>query len=144
MERESEKVIAAEDLSGLISDADTVFSRYLRMSAADDKGIVKCFTCGCKKHFSLMQCGHYIKRGNLFLRLNERNCRPQCQTCNYNQKTDGEKAKFTAGLEKENPGITEILKEESAVVYKPTRSELRAIISEYSAKLKEQQKRFKK
>lgn len=142
MERDAERIIKEEDLSSIISDADTVFSRYIRMAAADNKGIASCYTCETKKHFSLLECGHYMKRGNLFLRFDERNCRPQCKMCNHNQSTDGEKLKFTKRLESEHPGITDILREEAALVYKPTREELRGIITEYTAKLKVEKNRL--
>lgn len=142
MERDAERMIKEEDLSSLISEADTIFSRYIRMAAADNTGIASCYTCETKKHFSLLECGHYMKRGNLFLRFDERNCRPQCKMCNHNQSTDGEKLKFTKILESEHPGITDILREEAALVYKPTREELRGIITEYTAKLKVEKKRL--
>ena len=81
-ERENDKIIQVEDLSGLIEDADAIFSQYIRLKYADSNGIVRCYTCNIAKHWTLMQCGHFAKRGNLLLRYDERNCRPQCQGCN--------------------------------------------------------------
>jgi len=142
MERATEKMIVEEDLSDLIADADAVFSQYIRLKYADKNGIVKCFTCSEKKHWTLMQNGHYIKRAHLYLRWDERNCRPQDNTCNCLR--DGNIGAFSANLEKEKPGITDILIEEMRVVHKPTREEIRQIIAEYTPKVKAMKLAFKK
>jgi hypothetical protein len=123
-----------DDMQDLISDADIVYSRWLRMSAADKDGTVSCFTCGLNMRWQLSQCGHYVKRGNLFLRWDTRNTRIQCEGCNIHK--GGNYSKFTANLEAQHSGITQILIDEGRLVYKPTREEIRAIISEYTQKLK--------
>ena len=134
MERDSERIIGEEDLSELVGQADTIFSKFIRLKYSDGDGKVSCYTCGDVKHWTLQQNGHYIKRGNLFLRFDERNCRPQCETCNCHKH--GNMGEFTQRLEKESPGITDILKEESVLVYKPTRDEIRTVIKEYTQKVK--------
>src|SRR5688572_29570986 len=68
MEAATESMIKEEDLSDLINDADAIFSQYIRLKNATAKGIAKCFTCGIEKHYTLLQNGHYIKRGHLYLR----------------------------------------------------------------------------
>ncbi len=141
MERETEKLIQEEDLSGLISDADAVFSQFIRLKYADDKGYVACYTCGNKKHYTLMQNGHYIKRGHLYLRWDERNCRPQDADCN--EFKSGNMAEYTLRLDKECKGLPDILKDEMRMVHHVTRDEIRAIISEYTPKVKELKKRLK-
>lgn len=135
MGRESEKIIKEDDLSDLISDADSIFSQYVRLKYADNNGIVACFTCGNKKHWTLQQAGHYMKRGHLYLRWDERNVKPQDRECNEYEY--GNMAAFTQKLELECRGITEILKAESMLVHKPTREEIRLIIAEYTPKVKE-------
>lgn len=130
MEKETEKVIAAEDLSDLIEDADAVFSQYIRLKYADKCGKVVCYTCGNVKHWSMMQNGHYIKRSHLYLRWDERNCRPQDADCN--EFKHGNIPAFTKKLELEYPGITEILNEEMRIVYKPTREEIKQKVAQYA------------
>jgi hypothetical protein len=139
-EKENEKIIEKEDLSGLIEDADAIFSQFIRLKYADDKGRVKCFTCNTERHWTLMQNGHYIKRGHLGLRWDERNCRPQDSECN--EIKGGNIPIFTERLDKENNGITEILNEEMRLVHKPTRDEIRQVIAYYSPKVKEMKKRI--
>jgi predicted thioredoxin/glutaredoxin len=134
-EEETEQAIKEEGLQDLIKDADTIFSRWVRLSNSDKDGNVSCYTCDVTKHWTLMQNGHYIKRGNLFLRFDPRNCRVQCEGCNVYK--DGNYAEYTQRLEKERPGIVEYLLEESRLVYKPTRLEIKNIITEYTLKIKQ-------
>lgn len=130
MEQENEKVIVEEDLSDLIADADIIVSQYTRLKYADKDGLVKCYTCDVVKHWTLMQAGHYVKRANLYLRFDERNLRPQESYCN--EYLHGNMAVYTANLEKECKGITDILRSEATLVHKPTRDEIRQVIAEYS------------
>lgn len=134
-EEETEQVIKEEGLQDLIKEADTIFSRWLRLSSADSDGNVSCYTCDVIKHWTLQQNGHYVKRGNLFLRYDPRNSRVQCEGCNVYK--DGNYAEYTKRLEVERPGIVEYLLEESRIVYKPTREEIKGIIREYTIKLKQ-------
>lgn len=128
-----EKEVENEGFGDLIKDADVLFSKYVRMSAADKKGEVACYTCGTKKRWQEQQCGHYISRSNLFLRWDLRNVRVQCELCNCHKH--GNMLTFGKLLEIEHPGITEILYEESKLVYKPTREEVKQIIAEYTLKI---------
>lgn len=135
MEQATEHLIKEEDLQDLISDADTVVSRYVRMKDSDKDGNCQCYTCKTKLPWKQMQAGHYIKRSHLFLRWDaDRNIRPQCEYCNCHKR--GNLAVFAQNLEKESPGLPDILYEESMLIYKPTRSEIRQVILEYTGKIK--------
>lgn len=136
-----EKEIISEGLQDLIKEADAIFSRFIRMKAADANGEAKCFTCGHKARWQEMQNGHFISRSCLYLRLDTRNCRVQCVDCN--EFKQGNISEYRKRLEKERPGITEILEEESRIVFKYTISDLKALILEYSQKVIELQKKFK-
>ena len=76
-----------------------------------------------------MQNAHYVKRSNMFLRFDERNCKVNCPVCNVVK--GGNYEKYTEALEQEKKGIVDILESESSVVYKYSRSELIDKISEY-------------
>lgn len=127
------EVIDEEGLPELIEEADAVFSRYVRMSAAIN-GWVKCYICDHEDKWQYAQCMHFIPRSNLFLRWDLRNCRSGCSNCN--EFKGGNLLEFGKKLNEEQPGITDILFEEAHVVYKPTRDEVRKIIGEYSTKIK--------
>lgn len=134
MEADSEEEIKREGLSDLIKVADEVFSKWLRRSQADKDGTVSCYTCDLNMRWQNAQCGHYVRRGNLFLRWDTRNTRIQGECCNIHK--GGNYPEYTKRLEEERPGITTILYEEGNLVYKPTKDEIRGIINEYNLKLK--------
>lgn len=122
-----------EDLGGLIQDADALVSRYVRLSAADEYGIVKCFTCIVRLPWTQMDAGHYVPRANLFLRHDLRNIKPQCQECN--RRMHGRLATYSVNLELLQAGLVEQLISESRIIHHVTSEELRAIISDMSEKL---------
>lgn len=64
-----------------LSRLDKAFSEYIRLKYSH-KGKCKCFTCGKEYDYKMMDCGHFIDRRFLTLRFEERNCHPQCITCN--------------------------------------------------------------
>lgn len=133
-EQEEKEAIEQEDLSGLIEDLDALFSKVVRLTYANEKGEVKCFTCSIIKPWQQQQCGHYISRKHLYLRWDLRNGRPQCEICNCHKH--GNISAYARNLEEEHQGITEILLEESRIVYKPTREELRMAIIDFTQKIK--------
>jgi hypothetical protein len=135
MEAEADEEIQGEPgLPQLISEADEIFSKWIRKSTANKEGIVSCFTCDNTMRWQIAHCGHYIKRGNLFLRWDTRNIRVQGECCNIYKS--GNYPEYTRRLDLEQPGITQILTDEAAIVYKPTREEIKAIILEYRRKFK--------
>ena len=132
-----------EDLGSLLIDADAIFSQYIRLHYADENGMVKCYTCSSVLFWKNIENGHFKKRGNLLLRLDERNCRPQCHPCNAGK--DGNLGAYRANLEREKPGLPDLLDAEAVEVYKPTRQEIKSIIAKYSplvSRLKSQKDRL--
>src|SRR6267142_2425682 len=121
------------EFATIVSDLDLVFSRYIRHKYADKDCLVQCYTCTSIEPIAMIENGHYISRKHMFLRWDERNCRPQCNVCN--SMKHGNMAAYTQNLEIESPGITDILFEESRMVYKWSREELKSLIGEYSRKL---------
>jgi len=138
MEEETEQVMKEEGLQDLIKEADTVISTYVRMSAANKEGIAKCFTCSEEKRWQEMDAGHYVSRGCMFLRFDVlRNIRCQCQTCN--RFKHGNILSYSKALESELPGVTDILAEESRLIYHYGRDEIKALINEFKLKIKKLQ-----
>lgn len=121
------------ELDILINDLDLIFSQWVRLSHAGKDGVVSCYTCGLWMDWRKAQNGHFIPRANMFTRFDERNCRPQCETCNCHKH--GNISQFTKRLNEEKIGITEILYEEAQTVYKYSRTELKGMIAEYSKKV---------
>ncbi len=80
----------------------------LRLKHADSLGNVKCYTCDYQNHWKKIQNGHLVSRYYLNTRFDERNCRPQCYTCNMFR--NGMIPDFSQRLEQElGEGITKEL-----------------------------------
>lgn len=60
---------------------DELYSTYVRKSVADGQGYITCY-CGVRVPWQESDCSHYIPRGSLILRYDERNTHPSCRRCN--------------------------------------------------------------
>lgn len=115
-------------LGSLKKKLDAVFSVYIRRR---DKGV--CFTCGDKKPWKKQQNGHYITRGCLQLRWDERNCNCQCVGCNIFKS--GNYTEYAIRLiRKYGPNILAELDKEKWKIRKMTRGEYEDLIAYYTKK----------
>lgn len=73
-------------VSKLKKKLDEIYSKYIRNKYADKDGYCTCVTCGVRKHWKEMQNGHYIPRTHNSTRWYDRNCHPQCVSCNVFMK----------------------------------------------------------
>lgn len=88
----------------LKKELDFLVSRYVRLSAANKRGYVLCYTCGKRAKWNDgMQCGHFIRRQYLATRFDLKNLKVQCIGCNI--YGDGKMVEFAKNLEAETPGI---------------------------------------
>lgn len=133
MAQDEKEVMAEDGLPELIDDLDRLTSQYVKLKYLGKNGLIKCYTCPSELPVKEIDCGHYISRSCMYLRFDLRNLRPQCHTCNRSKY--GKAAVFAQNLEIEFPGVTDILLEESRIVYKWSRSELKNLINELSQKI---------
>jgi len=68
--------------SKLVKKLDVVFSRWVRLSNADDKGYCECVTCSKKVYWKEIQAGHFMSRRHYSTRWDQENVKPQCKACN--------------------------------------------------------------
>ena len=66
----------------LVKVLDAEFSKYVRMTAANDSGIVICPTCGRAYPWQQTDLSHYAGRKHLSVRWDERNVIAQCKAEN--------------------------------------------------------------
>jgi len=125
----------------LTYDLDFCFSRIVRMMGSDSKGNCQCYTCPTNKHWSMMQCGHFEKRGNTQIRWDFRNAKPQCKNCNEN--LDGNYEIFAERLNQEEVGLAEQLKEISREPYKWSREEMKQLLTDLRQRLRIIETKFK-
>ena len=69
-------------LTSYKNELNELFSLYVRLEKADPDGWVECYTCGKKKHYKEMQCGHFVPGRTLGILWETTNARPQCKACN--------------------------------------------------------------
>jgi hypothetical protein len=119
-----------------ISLCDMVFSQYIRLSNADTKGIVKCFTCRFKAFWkqSGIECGHFKSRTHMGTRWYKKNNEPQCISCN--QYRAGNLKIFERNLiKKYGEGIIEHLEQESIKKVKLTISKIRNLRNHFESEV---------
>lgn len=75
--------------------------KLARMSAADDNGYCVCVSCGVTKHYTNMQGGHFIPKGNSsYWALEIENIHPQCAGCNmWGMKNGSAAQEYTLWME---------------------------------------------
>jgi len=61
---------------------DREFSDFIRMTAADDNGFIRCPTCGRIDHWKRFDCSHYEHRDKIIVRWDEHNVIAQCMSEN--------------------------------------------------------------
>lgn len=90
----------------LKKDLDAIFSKFIRLTYSNENGFVCCYTCDNILSWKNITNGHFVDRGKLAVRFDERNCRPQCWGCNSKAMGNGMLHIFGPKLESEyGPGI---------------------------------------
>ena len=117
----------------LVKKLDVVFSQYVRLSNADNRGYCTCVTCGKQGHWKTggIQAGHFISRKHYSTRWNLDNVKPQCVACNVYRA--GEQYKYSLYL---GSNLSDELYKKSQKITKFTNVELQEMIDEYSTLLK--------
>lgn len=123
-----------ESVAILKKDADLLFSRVIRLRAADDRGMLHCFICNAHIHYTAAQAMHYTHREDSSLRLHPKNVRPGCKKCN--EYLDGNLILYAEKLDAEEPNLSEWLYLEGKQTYKFTRDELKTAIGDYSREIR--------
>ena len=85
------------EITKLKKKLDAIFSKYKRLSEADEEGMVICITCGKRLHYKEAHNGHFVPRQVLVTRFNEINTSPQC--CGCNTYKDGEQYKYGKAID---------------------------------------------
>jgi len=120
----------------MVKKVDAVFSQYIRLKASDENGYGECYTCGSKRHFSEVHCGHFMSRACMNTRWEELNCAFQCARCNCFRS--GEQYLFAQHLDRDHgEGTAERLHIASKQTRKWTRAELEALYHHYKRKVDE-------
>lgn len=123
-----------ESVAILKKDADLLFSRLIRLRAAEPiTGMCQCFICGSPVHYSEAQAMHYIHRQDSLLRLHPKNVRVGDKKCN--EYLDGNLKLFAEKLDAEEPRLSEWLYAEGKESYKFWRQELKTMIADFTREI---------
>ena len=119
---------------------DAIFSEFIRLRDADDRGFIRCISCDKIVHWKQSDCGHYISRKHNSLRYDEINCNAQCVECN--RMKDGNDKNYRIGLIKKY-GIecVESIEIKKHSTCKMGKSEINTLVIQYKNKLSEIKKR---
>ena len=75
-------MVKKKTVKDLKKEAWKWFSKYIRLSYADEFGDVYCYTCGIKDNWKNMEAGHGIGGRTNNILFDESIVRPQCRQCN--------------------------------------------------------------
>ena len=126
---------AQEPIKRIVKRLDDIFSLFIRLRDADNKGVVRCITCNRATNWKHnTDCGHYVSRAIYSTRWDEKNCAGQCKPCNGFK--EGEKEKFGEEINKRyGAGTKEMLKIKKNNKFKLERFTLQFLIAEYQNKV---------
>jgi hypothetical protein len=115
--------------------ADKYFSQYIRLKHSIN-GVCECVTCGERFDWKRIHCGHFMSRRYQATRFDEKNCAPQCVSCNtYHQ---GRQFRFAKWIDKTyGDGTADSLEQKSKMLCKRTKQDYEYIAGEYKNKLPE-------
>lgn len=115
---------------------DRIFSQYIRLRDADNKGYIRCISCGKIVFWKDADNGHFINRKHMSLRFSETNCNAQCRACN--RFSEGNMTGYNLGMIKKYGQQTiNLLILAKNQINKISDSEYKILINHYQQKIKE-------
>lgn len=113
----------------------SVFSIFIRTREIDEEGIATCFTCGRKKHWKYMDCGHGIPRQYKSTKFDEKNNQVQCKRCNGFE--GGKREVFKVEMDKKyGKGTWDLMILKSKQVCRRSQFEIDALTKYYKEQIK--------
>lgn len=114
---------------------DRVFSHFIRLRDSNKDGYCRCISCGAIVFWKEIQNGHYVNRGHMGTRFNEKNCNSQCIRCNMFD--EGNNIGYTRGLiNKYGIKVISELEVKKHSISKLTPVEYEILINHYSDEVK--------
>lgn len=89
--------VGKNERSTALDDADTNFSTWIRVKAADEDGLLYCFICGNRFHWKEAVAMHCEPRASMPTRFDQINVQPGCTECNG--KPNGDRETFRTMLD---------------------------------------------
>jgi len=131
-----------KSISRLRNDVAELVQKLVRLKAADQNGMVKCWTCPAVKHWKEMQGGHFIERAKTATKMLEENIHPQCPYCNqWGMKQASKVLDYRREMINwYGDDFVSWLESEAKKTVRHTRQELQQLIAGYTEQIKELEK----
>lgn len=124
------KIKKPKTVRQLEKEADKYFSLMIRQRDADRDDFCRCITCGVRKHWKEMDCGHFISRKHKSTRYDPQNCAAQCKGCNI--FSQGKQFEFGLAIDRRyGQGTAEKLLLKSKMICKRNANTLINMIKEF-------------
>lgn len=125
----------------LIQQLDRKFSEFIRLRDTGKQNVGRCISSGKFITYETSDAGHFIGRGNMAVRWDERNVNAQGRQ--DNRFREGNRVGYLDGLrEKYGPGIVEELEILSKIGKGPDTLQMRAMLADYTEKVKSLRREF--
>lgn len=109
-------------------------SLLVRQLHADDRGIVRCVTCGTHSEWRYVDAGHFMSRKHKSTKFDLMNLGPRCKQCNG--PGHGRQADFGAWIDRKyGPGTAEKIRIKSQMTCKRSAADLNWMILEVTREL---------
>lgn len=121
-------MVSVRSRSKLIRKADSAYSLYRRLSAADEYGMVYCYTCGKRENYRNVHLGHYRSRALIWMRWDPDNTEIQCFHCNIT--LSGNRKEFAQRMGEER---LERIEQKASQMVSLSDDEIKQIIKKYES-----------
>jgi len=118
----------------VVKELDRWFSKWVRLQGAQ-AGQNHCFTCGKRKAWQELDCGHFQTRAKYSTRWHPDNCKPQCKGCNM--VNGGQQYVFGQRLNQLKPGLADEIVRKSNQIRKFSTAELEEMIQDYRERVRQ-------
>jgi hypothetical protein len=118
----------------LIDRADSLFSRFARVSRADKSGKVDCICCGKPFHWGGVDPAHLVGRSCMDLRWELDNVWPCCRAC-HDSPDHLDRYKATLAKARGQAFVDDLIARGKRYCKNPTKAEIEEIIEQLTYKL---------
>jgi len=135
-EKEKLKKKNKRETTGMLTrKLDWIFSEYIRRKYSDENWMITCISCEKVIHWKESHNCHWLPRGKKQYRFDQDNCRPWCAWCNTFNQEKHIRVFTIKQIARLGAETVDIMNDNTKYVYRQGKTELRALIEEFTTKL---------
>lgn len=131
----TKKKNARESIWMLTRKLDKIFSEYIRRKYSDENWNITCISCDVVIPWQESHNCHWLPRGKKQYRFDEDNCRPGCAWCNTFNQEKHIRVFTIKQIARLGAETVDIMNDNVKYVYRQGKTELKALIEEFTTKL---------